>query len=118
MRWSDGCSRGQWIQTRRENHESSKKIYCRCVQFGFRLAIPFMPYRKPQIFSTFQQCLEVLKALKINPLLLVTDSFLRGSGATAGLEALLQEAGITCHVYDGTKPNPTGACAVYKNELE
>ena len=84
-----------------------KKIYCRCVQFGFRLAIPFMPYRKPQIFSTFQQCIEELKALKINSLLLVTDSFLRGSGATAGLEALLQEAGITCHVYDGTQPNPT-----------
>ena len=84
-----------------------KKIYCRCVQFGFRLGIPLMPYRKPKIFSTFQQCIEELKALKINSLLLVTDSFLRGSGATAGLEALLQEAGITCHVYDGTKPNPT-----------
>lgn len=84
-----------------------KKIYCRCVQLAFRLAIPLMPYRKPKIFSTFQQCIEELKALKINSLLLVTDSFLRGSGATAGLEALLQEAGITCHVYDGTKPNPT-----------
>ena len=84
-----------------------KKIYCRCFQLAFRLAIPLMPYRKPKIFSTFQQCIEELKALKINSLLLVTDSFLRGSGATAGLEALLQEAGITCHVYDGTKPNPT-----------
>lgn len=84
-----------------------KKIYCRCFQLAFRLAIPLMPYRKPKIFSTFQQCIEELKALKINSLLLVTDSFLRVSGATAGLEALLQEAGITCHVYDGTKPNPT-----------
>ena len=84
-----------------------KKIYCRCFQLAFRLAIPLMPYRKPKIFSTFQQCIEELKALKINSLLLVTDSFLRSSGATAELEALLQDSGITCHVYDGTKPNPT-----------
>ena len=84
-----------------------KKIFCRCVQFGFRLAIPLMPYRKPRIFSTFQECIDELKTLGIQSVLLVTDSFLRGSGATARLESLLQDAGITCHVYDGTKPNPT-----------
>ena len=84
-----------------------KKIFCRCVQFGFRLAIPLMPYRKPRIFSTFQECIDELKALGIQSVLLVTDSFLRGSGATARLESLLQDAGIACHVYDGTKPNPT-----------
>ena len=84
-----------------------KKIFCRCVQFGFRLAIPLMPYRKPRIFSTFQECIDELKTLGIQSVLLVTDSFLRGSGATARLESLLQDAGIACHVYDGTKPNPT-----------
>ncbi|MBO5731580.1 MAG: iron-containing alcohol dehydrogenase [Treponema sp.] len=84
-----------------------KKIYCRCFQFAFRVAIPLMPYRKPQIFSTFSDCVTELKSLGITSLLLVTDSFLRKSGVTAGLEALLQESGIACHVYDGTKPNPT-----------
>ena len=84
-----------------------KKIYCRCFQFAFRLAIPLMPYRKPQIFSTFSECVTELKSLGVTSLLLVTDSFLRKSGVTAGLETLLQEAGIACHVYDGTKPNPT-----------
>ena len=96
-----------------------KKIYCRCFQFAFRVAIPLMPYRKPQIFSTFSECVTELKALGVTSLLLVTDSFLRKSGVTAGLEALLLESGIACHVYDGTKPNPTvqnveEATAIYR----
>ncbi|MEE0133429.1 MAG: iron-containing alcohol dehydrogenase [Treponema sp.] len=84
-----------------------KKAYCRCFQLAFRLAIPLMPYRKPQIFSNFKECIEQLKSLGINAVLFVTDSFLRSSGATAELEALLQDSGIACQVYDGTKPNPT-----------
>lgn len=85
----------------------AKKIYCRCFQFAFRMAIPLMPYRKPRIFSAFGECVTELKSLGVTSLLLVTDSFLRKSGVTAGLEALLQESGIACHVYDGTQPNPT-----------
>ena len=84
-----------------------KKAYCRCFQLAFRLAIPFMPYRKPQIFSSIKECVEKLAELKITSLLLVTDSFLRKSGVTASLENLLKEKGIACYVYDGTQPNPT-----------
>lgn len=84
-----------------------KKVYCRCFQLVFRLAIPFMPYRKPQIFRSITECVEELARLGISSLLLVTDSFLRKSGATADLERWLKEAGIACHVYDGTQPNPT-----------
>ena len=84
-----------------------KKAYCRCFQLAFRLAIPLMPYRKPQIFSSIKECVEKLAELKITSLLLVTDSFLRKSGVTASLENLLKEKGIACYVYDGTQPNPT-----------
>lgn len=84
-----------------------RKAYCRCFQFAFKLAIPFMPYRKPQIFRSIKECVELLRGMGISSLLLVTDSFLRKSGATADLERWLKEAGIACHVYDGTQPNPT-----------
>lgn len=84
-----------------------RKAYCRCFQFAFKLAIPFMPYRKPQIFRSIKECVEQLRGMGISSLLLVTDSFLRKSGATADLERRLKEAGIACHVYDGTQPNPT-----------
>lgn len=84
-----------------------RKAYCRCFQFAFKLAIPFMPYRKPQIFRSIKECVELLRGMGISSLLLVTDSFLRKSEATADLERWLKEAGIACHVYDGTQPNPT-----------
>ena len=63
----------------------AKKIYCRCFQFAFRMSIPLMPYRKPRIFSAFGECVTELKSLGVTSLLLVTDSFLRKSGVTAGL---------------------------------
>ena len=84
-----------------------KKVYCRCFQLAFKLAIPLMPYRKPLILPAISDCAEELAGLGITSVLLVTDSFLRTSGATAALENALAERGITCHVYDGTQPNPT-----------
>lgn len=84
-----------------------KKMYCRLVQFGFRLVIPVLPYRKPHIFSSIKDCVEDLHRQGIKSLLLVTDSFLRKSGTTALLESSLKEKSILCHVYEGTQPNPT-----------
>ena len=84
-----------------------KKVYCRCFQLAFKLAIPLMPYRKPRILPAISDCAEELAGLGITSVLLVTDSFLRTSGATAALENALAERGIACHVYDGTQPNPT-----------
>lgn len=84
-----------------------KKVYCRCFQLVFRLAIPLMPYHKPQILSSVSDCVEELARLGVTSVLLVTDSFLRSSGATAFLEQTLADRGIACHVYDGTRPNPT-----------
>ena len=42
-------------------------------------------------------------------LLLVTDKGLRGAGLTTPLEAMLKQNGISCAVYDETRPNPTTA---------
>lgn len=83
------------------------KFYCRAVQLGFRAAMPFLPYRKPEIFDSVQALPALLKGLDISAVLLVTDKSLREAGITGALEGILEEAGIRCPVFDGTCPNPT-----------
>lgn len=84
-----------------------KKIYCRTFQTAFRLAMPFMPYREPEILNSVAEIAPLLHRLDIKSVLLVTDKQLRGFGATAKLEQLLDAANIKCTVYDNTCPNPT-----------
>ena len=83
------------------------KVFCRTFQFAFRVAIPFLPYREPVCFSSIQQLIQPLNERKIRSVLLVTDEFLKRSGATEALENLLYRAGIRCAVYDQVRPNPT-----------
>jgi len=84
-----------------------KKIYCRTFQAAFRLAMPFMPYREPEILNSVAEIEPLLKKQRVTSVLLVTDTMLRKFGATAKLEALLADANIKCVVYDETCPNPT-----------
>ena len=37
------------------------KFYCRSVQFVFKLAIPFLPYRKPLIYNSIDELRSVFK---------------------------------------------------------
>lgn len=39
--------------------------------------------------------------------LIVTDKGVRGAGLVDGIVASLEEAGVTCEVFDGVEPNPT-----------
>lgn len=84
-----------------------KKAYCRTFQAGFRLAMPFMPYREPGILNSVAEVEPLLEKLGIKSVLLVTDKMLRQFGATAKLEKILADADIKCVVYDETCPNPT-----------
>lgn len=84
-----------------------KKLWCRTFQLGFRIAQPILPYREPKILNAIEEIPLVLKEEKIQSVLLVTDAFLRKSGATASLEKILMDAGIHLAVYDKTQPNPT-----------
>ena len=83
------------------------KVFCRTFQFAFRVAIPFLPYREPVRFSSMQDLAQALKNKKISSVLLVTDEFLKKTGATDELENKLNMAGIRCAVYDQVRPNPT-----------
>ena len=84
-----------------------KKAYCRTFQAGFRLAMPFMPYREPGILNSVAEVEPLLQKLGVQSVLLVTDKMLRQFGATAKLEQVLADANIKCTVYDETCPNPT-----------
>ena len=84
-----------------------RRIYCRIFQFGFRAAIPFLPYRKPEMLSGMEELVSLLESKDIRSVLLVTDRSIRSFGITGSLEAMLKEAGISCIVYEDTVANPT-----------
>ena len=86
-----------------------KKVYCRVFQTGMRLALPFLPYREPQLIHGVGGVAEVLRSHDIGCVMLVTDAGVHGLGLTAHLEELLKAAGIRCVVYDRTVANPTVA---------
>ena len=83
------------------------KGFCRVVQFCFRAAMPVLPYREPERYPSVQKLAEPLKKWGIRSLLLVTDPFLKQSGATRELEEMLRLQGIRFCVYDRVRPNPT-----------
>lgn len=84
-----------------------KKIYCRCYQQIFHIAIPFLPYRKPKILGGIDELPALLHKKDVSSVMLVTDKSIRGFGITSQLEKLLVEEEINCIVYDNTVANPT-----------
>ena len=84
-----------------------KKIYCRVFQKAFRIAIPLLPYRKPEILNGLDELPQLFASKKIRSVLLVTDKGIRSRGLTSHLEKLLADNGIQTAVYDGTVANPT-----------
>ncbi|MCR5249117.1 MAG: iron-containing alcohol dehydrogenase [Lachnospiraceae bacterium] len=84
-----------------------EKLYCRVFQFGFKLAIPILPYRNPNILNQVDQIPKLLKEKDLCSVLLVTDPSIRGLGLTKHLEEILKKNGIKTAVYDKVQPNPT-----------
>lgn len=85
----------------------AKKAYSRIFQTAMRIAIPFLPYRRPVILGSVDDVSAVLKKNGIRRILIVTDRNIRKNGLTAPLEKSLDESNIAFTVYDGTMPNPT-----------
>ncbi len=86
-----------------------KKLYCRTFQTAFKLALPFLPYRKPQIIGSVKEIPDVIQGNKNASVLIITDSVIRGLGLTFRLERTLDKHGIPYTVYDKTVANPTTA---------
>ena len=83
------------------------KLYCRTYQTAFRLALPVLPYREPQILGSLKELPLFLQQQKISSVLLITDKPLRALEMTHTLENDLSAHGIDCAVYDDVIPNPT-----------
>lgn len=84
-----------------------KKIYCRAYQFGFRIAMPFLPYRVPVQMDGLDEIPSLFEKKEIKSVLLVIDANVRKLGLTADFEALLEKTGIKFSVYEQANPNPT-----------
>lgn len=86
-----------------------KKIYCRTFQTAFKIALPFLPYRKPKIVGSVKGLPEIIKKHKCDTLLIITDSGIRRLGLTERLEQTLSANDIKYVIYDKTVANPTTA---------
>lgn len=86
---------------------SIAKPFCRIYQMVFHAALPLLPYREPQLYSSISEMVEAFAQDGIRSVMMVTDKGLRKAGVTASLENQLQEHGIHCAVYDDTCANPT-----------
>ena len=83
------------------------KIYCRIFQTAFRMALPVLPYREPEIIRSCEEIGKVAKKEKISSVLIVTDKGIVNNGLVDPVVAALQTSGISYYIYADTQPNPT-----------
>ncbi len=83
------------------------KLYCRTFQLAFRIALPVLPYRNPEILDRIQQIPGLLQEKGWKKPLLITDQTLYALGMTGSLERALTEAGIPYALTDEVRQNPT-----------
>ena len=86
-----------------------KKAAFRTYQTAFKIAIPVLPYRSPEILNSVHALPEMLRKKGIDRVLLVTDRYLHESGMLEPLKKALSDHNIYCTIYDETVPNPTVA---------
>ena len=86
---------------------SVKKLYCRAFQTVFKLSIPIMPYRKPEILGSVKDIPGIVKNHGLSKMMVVTDQGITGLGLTREMEDALKCSGIDYVIYDKTNPNPT-----------
>lgn len=86
-----------------------RKLYCRTFQSVFKVALPFLPYRKPEILGSVKELPGVLQKHGCERVLLITDSGIKKLGLTKRLEQSLSAHNISYTIYDKTVANPTTA---------
>ena len=84
-----------------------KSMICRGVQTALRMAMPFLPYREPEIISSCEGLGRVLKKEKARSVLIVTDRGILNSGLVTSLETVLTENEVVYTFFSETQPNPT-----------
>ena len=84
-----------------------ERCFCRVFQFGFRVALPLLPYREPSILNRMEQVAETLTHQNKKSVLIVTDRGIIGAGLVAPLLETLDHQQISYTIYQDTVPNPT-----------
>ncbi len=84
-----------------------KSVYCRIFQAAFRMALPVLPYREPEIINSCAEIGKVLKKEKATSVLVVTDKGIANNGLLVPVEEALKNGNIQYAVYDETLANPT-----------
>ena len=84
-----------------------RRCGCRIFQGTFRLAIPLLPYRRPERLAGVADLPARLADRGCGSVLVVTSPSVAKMPGTRRLLAALDQADIACTVYDKTVPNPT-----------
>lgn len=84
-----------------------QKLYCRTFQTGLKVALPFLPYRKPKILGSVKNIPDIIRKWKCSRVLIITDKGITSLGLLRRLENRLIAEGIPYFVYDKTVANPT-----------
>ncbi len=84
-----------------------ERLFCRAFQGGARIAIPFLPYRKPKLLNSCEEAAALAKEKGKTRALVVTDKGVRAHGLLAPVTEALGRAGITYEIFDETPANPT-----------
>lgn len=102
------CRPGSYVKrSQEETMHKLKKIYCRIFQKAFKIAIPYLPYRTPEVVNSVKAIPEILIKKKCDSVLIITDAGIRKLGLTKRLEKVLAEYQIPFVIYDKTVANPT-----------
>lgn len=84
-----------------------KKVYCRIFQKVFRIALPLLPYREPEILESIELIPETVKKNGCKKPIIVTDKGIVNLGLIDSLVEALKKSEIPFTIYDKTVPNPT-----------
>ena len=86
---------------------SLRKVWCRIYQTGFRIALPFLPYREPALLENMDAVADLLAKKQLSPALIVTDKGISSLGLLEGLQKALESRGVDYVVFDEVTANPT-----------
>lgn len=84
-----------------------KKIYCRIFQIVFRIALPVLPYRNPEILKHTAEIPGIIKKENLLHPLIITDANLKKLDIFKNLTVTLEKAGINKALFCNVSENPT-----------
>lgn len=84
-----------------------KTAFCRVFQTVFRIALPILPYREPEIVNSCGELGIILEKEKLKSVLIITDIGIINNRLIAPLEEVLNANNVAFYIYDRTQPNPT-----------